>query len=196
MRGNRDGIPNYSKQDLVGEAVLHVYLKVRKGKLGGMPDVERWPYIKKIIWNRMLDLESRSHEIQAGLLDTDKALDEIAAEGAPTWARQNEIRRREIKALEEFIDDALNALPRPGGLLIRLYFGLYRDDEFGSEFPHQGEPVSLTRLADYGFGKSEYAVHRRIQDALGRLRCILIDRLAKQHILNFEGFRVDLPKAA
>jgi len=193
MRGSRDGIPGYNKEDLAGEAVLHVYLKVRRGKLHGKPESERWPYIKKIIWNRMLDLESRNREVQSGLLNTDKAMEAIDAGNTSTWAEQNAIRRDEIRRLEDFIDSALNALPSPLGLLVRLHFGLYRDDDFGSEFPHTGEPLPLQVLADAGFGDSEWTVHRRIHDALGRLRVVLIQRLAKHKIHNFEGYKLDAP---
>ena len=52
----------------------------------------------------MLDLESKNHEIQVGLLDTEKSLEAINADEASTWAHQNAIRRSEIQALEDFID--------------------------------------------------------------------------------------------
>jgi hypothetical protein len=201
MRGNRDGIGGYSKDDLAGEAVLHVLVKIRSGKLRGKPENERWPYIKKIMWNRMLDLESRKHEIQSGLLDTDKALEAIAADEASTWAHQNEIRRVEIRALENFIDDVLRALPRPLGFLLQLHYGMYRDDDFGSEFPHTGDPVTLQVLVEGGFGESQDAVFRRIQDALRRLRTIIIQELSRHGIRNLEGYKPsappsELPKAA
>jgi hypothetical protein len=195
MRGNRDGIPNYSKEDLASEAVLHVFLKLRKGKLRRIPEAERWPYVKKIMWNRMLDVESKNHEIQVGLLDTEKALDAINADEASTWAKQNAIRRSEIEALEAFIDSVLTALPRPLGFLIQLYFGLYRDDEFGSDFPHMGDPVPLQVLVDAGFGDSQDVVYRRLQDALRRLRAVIIQRLSEEGIRNFEGYKVDSPFA-
>jgi hypothetical protein len=190
MRGGRDGIPNYSREDLASEAVLQVYLKIRRGKLRGKPEAERWPYIKKMMWNRMLDLESKNHEIQVGLLDTEKALEVINADEASTWAHQNAIRRSEIEALEGFIDGALSALPRPLGFLIQLYFGLYRDDEFGDDFPHMGDPVPLQVLTDAGFGDSQDAVYRRLLDALRRLRAVIIRRLSDEGIRNFEGYNV------
>jgi hypothetical protein len=201
QRGSRDGIPDYSRDDLAGEAVLHVFLKIRSGMLHRKPENERWPYLEKIMWNRMLDLESRKHEIQSGLLDTDKALEAIAAEEASAWASQNAIRRAEIKWLENFIDDMLRVLPHPPGFLIQLYFGLYRDDDFGSEFPRTGDPVTLPLLVEAGFGETTDAVFRRIQDALRRLRTIIIQQLSKQGIRNLDGYKTsappnELPKAA
>ncbi|MGA8408573.1 MAG: hypothetical protein WB680_15465 [Candidatus Acidiferrales bacterium] len=184
----RGPIANYAKEDLAGEAVLHAFIKISAGKLRKVPVEERWKYIRRMLWNRMVDVARKRNEVQVGSLDTDATLEALAPLDLAA------IRRAEVQSLEDFIHSALNALPAPCGFLIQLRFGLWRSDEFGSEFPQTGEPLSLRVLADAGFGDSELDVHRRIQDSLERLRGILIYRLSRQGVRNFEGYH--LPKAA
>jgi hypothetical protein len=204
-RSNASSLAGMDKEDLSSEAVLHLFLKLRNKKftrtLLNIRDAEgQWRYIRRLLWNRMLDVTFRKasnvREIQAptpplGLndedIDSDEALETIAYD-RPLAFGVSPLRRQEIQELEDFIGDLLRRLPHPMGLLLQLRFGLWRSDELGSEFPQTGEPLTLAVLVNAGFGDSDEDVHERVQRALERLREAMVHTLSEKRIGNFEGY--------
>ena len=177
----------FSKEDLAGEALVHFFVKFRAGKFKNYSPAKMWAAAKECMWHRMLDVINRpsnQSEMQAGglvedepITDSDEILETLDAGKGGAWGQS--LRRSEIRALEDFVDSLLSHLPEQMRLLLSLRFGLYRADDFGSEFPVQGEPLCLEVLVSAGFGESTSGVHRRVQEALERLRALALEMLGK-----------------
>jgi len=177
----------YGSDDLAGGAVVHFFIKLRRGKFRKYSPADMWKVIRKCMWRRMLDVckrPSNKNVMQAPEViydgepvETDVALEILDAGESGVWGQC--FRRSDIKALEGYVDSLLNKLPDQMGLLIKLRFGMWLDDDFGSEFPVMGETVSTQALADAGFGENAVDVHRRVKEALERLRALATAELSK-----------------
>lgn len=188
-KSDHSTVCGYSAEDLAAEAIVHFFLKLKAGKFNKYHPSDMWKGIRKCLYNRMVDIVSRrssAGEVQApeiisesGAVQTDEALEILDDGRGGMWGQG--LRRSEVRALEEFVESLLNRLPRSMGLLLKLRFGMWRDDDFGSEFPVMGESVPLQALADAGFGENIVAVHRRVEEALGRFRVLAIAELKGQN---------------
>jgi len=189
FKGDQPTVCGFSYEDLASEAIVHFLLKLKAGKFKKYPAADMWKVIRKCMWHRMLDIVSRSSnkkEVQAPErpdddepVESDQALELIDGGKGGMWGSRWGSRRSEIQESEQFVDSILNRLPKPMSILIKLRFGLWRDDECGSEFPVMDEPLRLRALAEAGFGKHQVEVSRRVKDALERFRELAIADLSR-----------------
>lgn len=191
-----EAVHGHTKDDLAMMGVLHVFIQAKRGRLDKVPADERWNVICRILWNRMID-ESRRYsnrfELQSltitntdgNVMDSDEALELVAADKALAFRTGCPVPRRELRLLESLLDCALDGLV--DAMLIRLRFGLCRNDEFtGDDSPVQFlDAMTVEDLVEIGYGHDRFAVKRRLDTALGKLRTRLLADLERRKIVNF-----------
>jgi hypothetical protein len=181
-------VHGHTAEDLAMVASLHVLIQAKRGRLAKVPPSERWFFIRKMLWNRMLD-ESRRfrnrYELQPPALpdgdggdkhDSDYFLDIVAASG------DFAVSQREVGMLETILDTALTSCPDE--MLIKLRFGLLRNDEMDDWHTSYLGPLNLEDLAKMGYGADRFAVKRRIDRALKSLRAVILRDLEARGVGN------------
>lgn len=208
----RETVHGHQREDLAAMGVLHVLVQAKRGRLDKIPAAERWAFIRTMLWNRMCDEARRYsnkrewqsptlHEDEDGTaVESDEALDLVAeshGQSNPfTVERPTKrngvtrhppapISRRELRLIETMLDTALHKLPE--AMLVKLHFGLCRNDEVNGEYdaPTFLEAMTLDDLAAVGYGSDRYAVRRRLDDALLRLRALLLADIERRKVSNF-----------
>jgi len=198
--GSTEKVHGFDVEDLAGLAVMHVFIQAKAGRLDKAPAEERWNLIFRIMWNKLIDESRRfrnTHEVQTPTIigedgkemDSDEVLAIIAANNELKKETQFRlgcpVPRRELRLLESMLDEAFQNLP--DALLIKMRFGLCRNDEITGEFepPQFLSAMSVDDLAAVGYGDDRFAVKRRLDAALDRLKTRLMQELTERKIVNF-----------
>ncbi|HXP69300.1 MAG TPA: hypothetical protein VOA88_08455 [Candidatus Dormibacteraeota bacterium] len=184
----QETVHGQTKEDLAVVGALHILMQSKKGRLDKVPAAARWGFICQMLWNRMIDEArkfSNRFELQSptlkdgdGVMDSDEALDLVANRFTP-----RPVTSRELRMLERMLDNALATLP--DAMLIKLRFGLCRNDELGEDEPQFLEAMNFDDLVSVGYGPDRFAVKRRLDTALERLRAALLVELERNSIVNF-----------
>jgi hypothetical protein len=200
--GSAERIHGFDVQDLAALAVLHVFLQAKLGRLDKVPAGERWNVIFRIMWNKLVDESRRfrnTREVQTPTIigedgnpmDSDDVLALIAANNELAEDSKRRVGcpvpRRELRLLESMLDEAFARLQNADALLIKMRFGLCRNDEITGRFePIQFlPPMTLEELSGCGYGSDRFAVKRRLDGSLERLKTHLMQELGARRIMNF-----------
>jgi hypothetical protein len=182
--GEVEKLPGHTKADLASICVLHVLVKAKLGALAKVPAAARWAYVCRMVWNKLMDEARRPrrhlqplefHDGDGNAMDSDFTLEYISGDQrikAHEW-------RLGARNLEAWLDAALARLPGKMGEIVKLHFGLYRNDALDSSdynAPQYLEAMSMNELADYCCCDC-FEISRHLKSALTRLRILLLDEL-------------------
>lgn len=190
-RGTVESIHGTPVEDLAMLGAVHVLVQAKRGRLDRVPSEERWHFIRRLLWNRMVD-ESRlfrnRNELQPPTFSEDVDGTEMDGHGALEIMGAHisiDVPTREVAMLSTILDTALHTLPDPEAMLMKLRFGLLRNDELGERRVSYLDPCTLDDLAKIGYGKDRFAVKARINRGLSLLRGFILGDLRTRAVGSF-----------